>query len=135
MSDSASTCSRCSKPVHAVGLCRMHYDRWRRYGSPGPAGMIGHRAPLEERFVNNVLIAGPIPSSQPWLGACSLWMGYQHVSGFGAIWHSHSLIYVHRYAWEQVYGPAPGRIIDQICDNKLCVRVDHLELRPSRRHP
>jgi HNH endonuclease len=122
----------CPKPIHQSGLCRMHYDRWRRYGSLGPVGMIGKRASLEQRFTNNVQIYGPLPRFSPQLGCCAVWTGYVHASGFGAIWSGHKLIYVHRYAWEKAYGPIPvGARINRICLNKLCVRVDHLSLTPG----
>jgi hypothetical protein len=121
----------CPKPVFRFGMCRMHYDRCVRYGGPGPAGMIGKRAPLDERFINNVQTSGPTPAHAPHLGPCSLWTGYVHGSGYGAIRSGHRLIYVHRYAYEQAHGPIPaGCRVEQICRNKLCVRDDHLVLRP-----
>ena len=36
---------------------------------------------------------------------------------------------MHRYAWEEAYGPIPdGMMIDHICHNRTCVDVDHLRL-------
>ena len=36
-------------------------------------------------------------------------------------------VYAHRWAWEQVNGPVPeGLVLDHICENPPCVRVDHL---------
>jgi hypothetical protein len=124
----------CPYPAYRRGLCRRHYRRWLRYRDPGPVGMIGSRAPLEERFANKVQAYGPIPSHAPSLGRCSIWTGYRHHSGFGAIWRGHSLIYVHRLAYEWAYGPIPiGGLIVQRCRNRLCVRADHLELILRRR--
>lgn len=118
----------CPKPVFRFAMCRMHYDRAQRYGGPGPPGMIGKRAPLPERFANNVQINGPTLTAT--LGPCSVWTGYVHARGFGAIRSGHRLIYVHRYAYEQAHGPIPaGRRVTQLCRNKLCVRVEHLTLR------
>jgi len=118
----------CRKPVFRFGMCRMHHDRMQRYGGPGPAGMIGKRAPLAERFANRVQINGPTVAAE--LGPCSVWTGYVHTRGYGAIRSGHRLIYVHRYAYEQAYGLIPtGRRVQQLCRNKLCVRVDHLTLR------
>lgn len=114
----------CPKPRFGRGYCRMHYDRILRYGAPGPVGMIGKRASLEERFHNNVQIYGPILTHE--LGQCSIWTGYQHSRGYGAIWRGHSLIYAHRMAWELAYGEPPAGRLIQLCGNKLCVRVDHL---------
>jgi hypothetical protein len=99
-------------------MCWMHYKRWLKYGGTGPAGPIGRKASLEDRFTNHVQ-----------LGACYIWTGYVHASGYGAIRTGHRLIYVHRYAWEHEYGPIPpGAKVIQTCRNKLCVRPDHLEL-------
>lgn len=96
----------------------MHYKRWLRYGGTGPAGRLGKKAPLEQRFDNKVQ-----------LGSCYLWTGCAHPSGFGVIRSGHRMIYVHRYAWERAYGPIPvGAKVIQTCRNKLCVRPDHLQL-------
>jgi hypothetical protein len=89
--------------------------------------MMGKRAPIEERFINAVQINGPTVTAS--LGPCSIWTGYTHWSGFGAIWRSHSLLYAHRYAWERAHGVRPAGRVIQVCGNRLCVRVDHLELR------
>jgi hypothetical protein len=123
-------CHACDKPAFAAGLCRMHYDRKRRYGGLGPAGGMGSRAPLEERFINYVQVGGDQPRwNAHLLGPCSIWTGYRHVSGFGAIWSGHRLIYAHRLAYEMAYGPIPQfRCVMQKCLNRLCVRADHLEL-------
>lgn len=126
----------CQKSAYATGLCRMHYDRVRRYGGVGPVGMIGKRAPLEERFFNHVRVGGPMPRFNPRLGACSIWTGYVHPSGFGAIWRGHSLIYVHRLAWEMAHGTIPpGALIEHVCLTQLCIRIDHLCLCPTINPP
>lgn len=124
----------CPKPVYRLGWCRMHYDRIVHYGAPGPVGMIGRRASLEDRFANCVQIHGPTPAHAPTLGCCSLWCGYVHPRGFGAIRCGNRLIYVHRYAYERAYGPIPtGARVEQLCRNRLCVRVDHLVLDARHR--
>lgn len=36
--------------------------------------------------------------------------------------------YVHRYLYEQYYGPIPdGMELDHLCRNRACVRPDHME--------
>lgn len=118
----------CPKRTFRGWLCRRHYERKRRYGGPGVAGKIGKAAPIEDRFVNNVRVDGPIFKTE--LGPCSQWMGYVHRSGFGVIGCGKRVLYVHRYAWEQVRGPLPVKVrIFQICGNRRCVRVDHLQAR------
>lgn len=50
------------------------------------------------------------------------------------------VVYVHRDAWEQAYGPIPeGMTIDHLCQRKLCRNVLHMEVvtreENSRRNP
>lgn len=125
---STNSCRICDKRAYARNLCRMHYERLRRYGGPGPTNMIGHRAPFTDRLLNSIQIYGGLPAD-PTLGQCSVWTGYRHKSGFGAIWSGHRLLYVHRVAWEQIHGPIPvNAIVTHLCKNRLCVREEHLSL-------
>lgn len=40
---------------------------------------------------------------------------------------------VHRLAWEEVRGPIPaGLVIDHLCRNRACYRIDHLEVVTQR---
>ena len=101
-----------------IDLLHVAGDTILRRNRAGRAGMIGGRAPLQQRFDNHVRI-----------GVCYIWTGCVHESGFGVIRTGHRTIYVHRYAWERAYGAIPpGGRIKQRCANKLCVRPDHLEL-------
>lgn len=126
----------CPYDAYRRRLCSMHYRRLLRYGGPGPVGAIGKRGTLDDRFINNVQVNGPIPEHAPQLGACAVWTGYAHRSGYGGIGSGHRLIYVHRLAYERAYGPIPpGMIVEQLCLNKLCVRDDHLRLARRSAHP
>lgn len=106
----------------------MHYKRVLTYGGPGPVGKIGKHATLEDRFINSVKMFGPIMVAE--LGACHVWTGCVHPSGYGVIRSGHKLIYVHRLAYAMAYGPPPvGWVVAQVCENRLCVRPDHLVAR------
>jgi hypothetical protein len=49
--------------------------------------------------------------------------GYHVVSHDGRLW-SH-----HRWTWEQAHGPVPdGLVVMHLCDNRSCIRLDHLAL-------
>jgi hypothetical protein len=101
----------------------MHYARVRRFGGPGPVEMIGKWASLEQRYWDRVQ-AGPLLIPQ--LGNCHQWSGAVHVSGFGVIGYKGRKLYAHRVAWQLAYGNVPLGKIDHTCENRLCVRADHL---------
>jgi HNH endonuclease len=122
----------CGKRRARRSYCHMHYSRILHYGGPGPPGRIGKAAPLRDRFINNVQVPGPVVSSR--LGACHLWTGYVHESGYGAIGVGRRLVYVHRLAYQWAYGPIPATMtVVQMCGNRLCVRPDHLRARKRAR--
>lgn len=120
--------AECSQTPVRWGYCWMHYQRVRKYGSPGPAECIGKSAPLEVRFWNHVQLNGPLPDDFS-LGACHVWVGAAS-NGYGLIGANSRHIYVHRLAYELARGPIPpGGRISWRCGNTLCVRPDHLLLK------
>lgn len=60
--------------------------------------------------------------------ACWNWIGALDNSGYGSFWDGDRVRRAHRVAWE-----LDGRVLDDVlgldhlCDNKRCVRPDHLE--------
>lgn len=60
---------------------------------------------------------------------CWTWPGATNSAGYGNIGNGKgSTSLVHRVAYEDRNGPIPdGLTIDHTCNNKLCVRPDHLE--------
>ena len=69
------------------------------------------------------------------MNECREWQGARARNGYGrryvkgsgrANWKQH---YVHRWVWEQVYGPIPkGMLVLHTCDNPPCYRLAHLFL-------
>lgn len=63
-------------------------------------------------------------------GDCWEWQGPTNGNGYGRLRiHNYTsrYIYAHRYSWEATFGPVPvGLGILHRCNNKLCVRPDHL---------
>lgn len=63
---------------------------------------------------------------------CRIWAGYvDRLKGHGIVrFNKSGLIRAHRIAYELLVGPIPdGSTVSHKCGNKLCVNIDHLELR------
>lgn len=98
----------------------MHYNRVMRHGSPEK--LMRHRfATPEESFKAR---------TDKVASGCIEWTGEVWKNGYGTInVPGGKATGAHRYAWERVNGPIPdGKVIDHICFNKRCVRVDHLRV-------
>lgn len=63
------------------------------------------------------------------LDECILWTGYAPPGGYGRIsFRGHSQ-YVHRVIWRLTMGPIPpSQTIDHLCEQKLCINVEHMEV-------
>lgn len=109
----------CDQPWTRKGMCRKHYDRFRKHGTTDlPAG-----PSVTERFWSKV-----VPD-----GDCLRWTGGSRSMGYGVFsiatgtWPV-KLVAAHRWAWEQANGPIPdGLVLDHLCRNPWCVNPDHLE--------
>ncbi len=132
-----STCSipECQNPVLARGWCRMHYQRWHKYGDPletlYPLRVNGS---IEKRFWAKV---SPADNA-----GCLMWIGAKHRGGYGVFSpQGSSTKLAHIIAYEMQYGPvSDGLELDHnchtrdlscpggvTCRHRLCVNAEHIE--------
>lgn len=61
-------------------------------------------------------------------GECYVWGGALFAgTGYGAVRHQGRVRGAHRVAYELVHGPIGGKVIDHLCRNRACIRIEHLE--------
>lgn len=99
--------------VKSRGLCRAHYLRWQRTGSP--TGSM--RRSVEVRFLEKVDRTGD----------CWIWTSWRNGREYGQFWDGCQRVYAHRWAYENWNGPIPvGMQVCHRCDVPSCVNPAHL---------
>jgi hypothetical protein len=68
-------------------------------------------------------------------GSCQIWTARLDVKGYPAKWFQGKLWKVHRLIFTLSKGPIPARYdVHHKCENKACVKLEHLELIPHGKH-
>lgn len=121
MSKRTCTIEGCGKRVRnkTRGLCNAHYQRWLRHGDPLAGGPQIYASPKEA-----------FEARTEWRETCLIWTGSKDGHGYGNMRVDGKVVYVHRFAWEQAYGPIPEGVDIDHADHcsTVCVNVAHLRL-------
>lgn len=86
--------------------------------------------PWQERLLENIVpLNGSVPTHCPQLGPCSNYLGTIHpTTGYGVLSRDGKSIEVHRLVAELDGWDLTGVEIRHKCDNRACVRLEHLEV-------
>lgn len=61
-------------------------------------------------------------------GDCLVWTAYKSQLGYGYFSYKKKLYLAHRFVYSHFKGDIPtGLVLDHICGNRACVRIEHLE--------
>ena len=116
----------CERASRSSGYCAMHYNRIRRTGDAGsPFPKTIRSNDILDRIANKFLVGDH----------CWEWTARIDHNGYGILAHSESSTRAHRILYELMVGPLPeGRLLHHTCENRACVRPDHLVVVTPREH-
>lgn len=111
--------------IRGRGYCSMHYERNRKFGSPGDAQGKTSKGSLIERIMDKVSVDH---------NGCWIWMGHLNRFGYGTYnfakyYSEKKSILVHRWVWEYFKEPIKDELtVDHLCRVHNCVNPEHMEI-------
>lgn len=150
------TCSKCTRPVKARGMCQRHYRAWLK----SPEGMVAEKGHGRPRKIPTPCLVAECDRPATSLGLCSMHRRRQkrtgrldlpsleerffsHVTEGGrGCWEFDNLTptgygyfvidkvptAAHRWSYEYLVSPIPdGLDLDHLCRNRACVNPWHVE--------
>lgn len=111
----------CFKPTHGKNMCKLHYQRSWRIGSPHVSRPCLHGS-TEDRFWNHA-VKGSSDTD------CWRWNGYHDKDGYGRLRSGNTQRGAHIASWQIHFGDIPkGYFVLHSCNNPECSNPKHLKL-------